>query len=185
MSGPVRAFHTLISHTRTSRGRAQPGGKRRERWLRRRCKGLTKYFWEGELPTIDAENYKTLCKEIYESLLPLPVDVMIDGVIDWENASQLEEVYVVEPGETVTINKTENKIWTLVIMHNTASQDSDVMEVKVINYYGEDVMWKAVALSLPSLWMTGFVIHRLKRLKGAGLSMIDSTPSHLWIDEEE
>ena len=113
------------------------------------------------------------------------VDVMIDGVIDWENASQLEEVYVVEPGESVTINKTEYKIWTLIIMHNSASQDSDVMEVKLINYYGEDVMWKAVALSLPSLWMTGFVLHRLKRLKDAGRSIIDSTPSHLWHDEEE
>ncbi|CAI8174056.1 MAG: Uncharacterised protein [Methanobacteriota archaeon] len=70
-------------------------------------------------------------------------------------------------------------------MHNSASQDSDVMEVKLINYYGEDVMWKAVALSLPSLWMTGFVLHRLKRLKDAGRSIIDSTPSHLWPDEEE
>ena len=40
-----------------------------KRWLRRRCKGLTKYFWEGELPTIDANNYLALCKEIYESLL--------------------------------------------------------------------------------------------------------------------
>jgi len=40
-----------------------------KRWLRRRCKGLTKYFWEGEAPTIDAENYAALCKEIYTSLL--------------------------------------------------------------------------------------------------------------------
>ena len=32
-------------------------------------KGLTKYFWEGEAPAINAENCTALCQEIYTSLL--------------------------------------------------------------------------------------------------------------------
>ena len=40
-----------------------------KRWLRRRCKGLTKYFWEGEAPIINADTYAALCQEIYTSLL--------------------------------------------------------------------------------------------------------------------
>ena len=40
-----------------------------KRWLRRRFKGLTKYFWDGKLPTITADNYKELCLAIYQSLL--------------------------------------------------------------------------------------------------------------------
>ena len=41
-----------------------------KRWLRRKAfKGLTKYFWDGKLPTITEDNYKELCLAIYESLL--------------------------------------------------------------------------------------------------------------------
>ena len=65
----------------------------------------------------------------------------------------------------------------------TTDELDDVIEVRILNDYGEDQMWKAIALSLPSMWMTGFVIHRLKRRKSAGRSFIDSTPSHLWEEE--
>ena len=34
-----------------------------KRWLRRKFKGLTKYFWDGEAPTVTEENFKE-CSEI-------------------------------------------------------------------------------------------------------------------------
>ena len=39
------------------------------RWLRRKFKGLTKYFWDGEAPTATQENLKSICEAIYGSLL--------------------------------------------------------------------------------------------------------------------
>ena len=40
-----------------------------KRWLRRKFKGLTKYFWDGEAPTVTEENFKEICEAIYGSLL--------------------------------------------------------------------------------------------------------------------
>jgi len=71
----------------------------------------------------------------------------------------------------------------LVVMHNPSEGEDDVVQVRVINDYHEDVMLLAILLSLPSLWITGFVVHRLRRLNKQGRSLIDSTPSHLWESE--
>ena len=40
-----------------------------KRWLRRKFKGLTKYFWDGKFPTVTEENFADLCLAIYQSLL--------------------------------------------------------------------------------------------------------------------
>ena len=40
-----------------------------KRWLRRKCKGLTNWFWDGKPPAIDADNFKEVCTKIYTSLL--------------------------------------------------------------------------------------------------------------------
>ena len=32
-----------------------------KRWLRRKCKGLTKWFWDGTPPDITDENFKEIC----------------------------------------------------------------------------------------------------------------------------
>ena len=111
------------------------------------------------------------------------ISAMDQGVINWSELETNQTVIEVLPGETYDYKITETKLWHLVILHNSAEQTDDVIEVKIINDYGDDEMWKAIALSIPSMWMTGFVIHRLKRLKQAGRSLIDSTPSHLWEEE--
>jgi len=54
------------------------------------------------------------------------------------------------------------------------------MKVRVINDYGDDSLTSAILLSMPSMWMTGFVVYRLYRLKKEGRSLIDSTPSYVW-----
>ena len=108
---------------------------------------------------------------------------MDQGVIDWSKLESNQTIRSVAPGETVDVTVNDAKLWHLVILHNSAEDLDDVIEVRILNDYGKDQMWKAVALSLPSMWMTGFVIHRLKRLKQAGRSFIDSTPSHLGEEE--
>ena len=111
------------------------------------------------------------------------VYAMNKGVIDWAKLEENQTIYEVAPGQTTNVTVTDSKLWHLIILHNSANDIDDVIEVRIINDYGDDEMWKAVALSIPSMWMTGFVIHRLKRLKQAGRSFIDSTPSHLWEEE--
>ena len=111
------------------------------------------------------------------------VYAMDQGVIDWSKIEDNYTTYTVKPGETMEITTDDPKKWHLMILHNDAEDLDDVIEVRILNDYGKDEMWKAVALSLPSMWMTGFIVHRLVRLKQAGRSLIDSTPSHLWEEE--
>ena len=113
------------------------------------------------------------------------VKAMDQGVIDWSVLEDMENqtIYEVEPGETRDVVVDDPKLWHLIILHNEAEDLDDVIEVRILNDYDDDQMWKAIAISLPSLWMTGFVFHRLYRLKKAGRSMIDSTPSHMWEEE--
>ena len=108
--------------------------------------------------------------------------------IDWEELEKIQNeknktVYEVNPGESVNVPIDDPKLWHLIILHNSADELEDVIEVRILNEYPNDEMWKAVALSLPSMWMTGFVIHRIVRLKKAGRPLIDSTPSHMWEEE--
>jgi hypothetical protein len=44
-------------------------------------------------------------------------------------------------------------------------------------------MTEAAALSLPSLYITGFVFYRLYRLNQNGRSWFDALPSHKWEEE--
>ncbi|MBS73358.1 MAG: hypothetical protein CMA91_03790 [Euryarchaeota archaeon] len=111
------------------------------------------------------------------------VYAMDNGVINWEEIEKNQTIYSVAPQSTINVTIDDPKLWHLVILHNNAPELDDVIELRIINDYGDDEMWKAIALSIPSMWMTGFVIHRLKRLKQAGRSLIDSTPSHLWEEE--
>jgi hypothetical protein len=111
------------------------------------------------------------------------IDSMDDGKIDWKILEENQIIYSVLPGEEMKFSTNNTNIWYLVILHNDAEEVDEVIEVRIINDYGDDSMGKAIALSIPSMWMTGFVIHRLVRLKMAGRSLLDSTPSHLWEEE--
>jgi len=109
------------------------------------------------------------------------VPAMENGSIDWSIMTELGEHYTVAPQTTLSLEVTSPKLFHYVVLHYADDQDAEsVMEVRVINDYGEDKMAQAVLLSLPSLWMTGFVVYRLYRLKKDGRSWIDSTPSYVW-----
>ena len=119
--------------------------------------------------------------EVVVVMVESSVPAMETGSIDWEVMQSLGEHHTVAPQTTLSLNITSPKIYHFIVMHYEANEDQDsVMEVRIMNDYGDDRMWQAMLLSLPSLWMTGFVVYRLYRLKKEGRSFIDSTPSYVW-----
>jgi hypothetical protein len=125
--------------------------------------------------------------EVVVLIVEMSEPAMEDGSIDWEIMKTLGDYYTVEPQSTLMLEIDTPNNYHLIIMHNpgnsNGSSENEVIQVRIINDYHEDIMWKAVLLSLPSLWITGLVIHRLYRLKKYKRSLIDSTPSHLWEQE--
>jgi len=131
--------------------------------------------------------HDSITLEVVVIIVEMSEPAMENGSIDWEMMKTLGEYYTVEPQTTLILEIDAPKNYHLIIMHNpgnsNGSSENEVVQVRLINDYHEDIMWKAVLLSLPSLWITGFVIHRLYRLKKYKRSLIDSTPSHLWEQE--
>jgi len=121
----------------------------------------------------DTYPVEVVITELEDSLV-----AMGDGRIDW---SVIENRSVsVAPGETHAFTIDEHKYWHLAIIHLNDSAEG-VAEVHIkVEYSMGDPTTSAVLLSLPSMWMTGWVIHRLVRLKSDGRSWLDSTPSHAW-----
>jgi hypothetical protein len=122
------------------------------------------------------------------------VRYMDDGVIDWEEMSKNHTTTSIGPGEELEIITSDEKFWHLIILHNDAEDVDDVIEIRILNDYSptradnlndwvDDQITKSLIMSIPSMWITGFVVYRIARLKFAGKSIIDSTPSHLWEEE--
>ena len=131
--------------------------------------------------------HESITLEVVVIIVEMSEPAMQGGSIDWEIMKTLGEYHTVEPQSTLMLEIDTPNNYHLIIMHNPGNSDgsseNEVVQVRIINDYHEDIMWKAVLLSLPSLWITGFVIHRLYRLKKYKRSLIDSTPSHLWEQE--
>lgn len=105
------------------------------------------------------------------------------GYLNWSVASTLAPVQTIGPGQEVTVSFDQPKVYQIIIFHNPG--DSGVVDLKVINDYGDDnAMLKAALLSLPSLWMTAFVIYRVVRANSEGIHWLDASPSHTWKEEE-
>ena len=131
--------------------------------------------------------HESITLEVVVIIVEMSEPAMENGSIDWEIMKTLGDYYTVQPQSTLMLEIDSPNNYHLIIMHNpgnsNGSSENEVVQVRLINDYHEDIMWKAVLLSLPSLWITGFVIHRLYRLKKYKRSLIDSTPSHLWEQE--
>ena len=104
------------------------------------------------------------------------------GYVNWDAmvAAGSGTVITIEPGGRVDIIVDQPKVWWLLLMHVDEGASSEVVELRVVNHYDEIPMPKAVLLSFPSLWMTGFVLHRIVRNRLQGLHWLDATPSHAW-----
>ena len=86
----------------------------------------------------------------------------------------------VAAGETHSFLIDDAELWHLAVVHLNDSA-AGVVEVHIsVEYSGKDLVKTSLIMSMPSLWMTGWVLHRLARLKGEGLRWIDSTTSHAW-----
>ena len=128
--------------------------------------------------------HESITIEVVVIIVEMSEPAMENGSIDWEIMKTLGDYYTVEAQSTLMLEIDTPNNYHLIIMHNpghtNGSTDNEVVQVRVINDYHDDIMWQAVLLSLPSLWITGFVVHRLYRLRKYKRSLIDSTPSHLW-----
>ena len=126
----------------------------------------------------------TLTMEVVVIMVDLAPPIMENGSIDWSIARSLGKVYTVEPESTLPLVIESPKVFHYIMMHNPSNSDSgDVIQVRILNDYHEDLMGQAIFLSLASLWMTGFVFNRIRRLKKYNRRFYDSTPSHLWEQE--
>lgn len=131
--------------------------------------------------TMEVTNLAEHDLEVVLLLVEATVPAMDDGFIDWEKMKELGDMVTIPAESTRVFSVSQPMVYHVLVMHNPDSED--IQEVRIINDYGKDVMWRAIVMSIASLWMTGFVVHRLIRLKMAGRSLIDSTPSHLWEEE--
>lgn len=126
------------------------------------------------------------------------VQYMEDGQINWSSLSESDNlmseytdanwsqtrgrVYTLQPQQTGKLLITQPDTWHLVIFHYADGSKEPVMEVKVVNDYHQpdSYLTRAYLLSIPSLWITAWVLHRLWRMKQNGVHWLTSTPSHAW-----
>jgi len=109
--------------------------------------------------------------------------MMDDGGIIW---SEIQGRSVsISPGETHSFLVDQHKYWHLAVVHLNDSAEGVVEAHITVDYTVEDRVTRSLIMSMPSLWMTGWVLHRLGRLKWDGRSWIDSTPSHAWTPNGE
>ena len=115
-----------------------------------------------------------------------------DYGVDWPKMQGLAEYHCTQqvactatllPNERIDLKMNSPKVYTFIFFHHPG--DEGVLEVQVESDYenSENSMTKAVALSLPSLYITGFVVYRLYRLNNDGRAWYDPRPSHTWEEE--
>jgi len=125
--------------------------------------------------------FEVLIIELKNATLAMDKD---DGGIVWSQIS--DQAISVAPGETHRFEAIDAlEFWHLAVVHLNDSADGVVSVQITVEYTGEDLVAKSLWMSLPSLWMTGWVIHRLVRLNMDGRNWIDSTPSHAWKNTDE
>ena len=123
--------------------------------------------------------------EVVLIVVELSDHTMESGQIDWSAVEEMEDVQTLQPGESTEFEVTFPKTYYYIMFHADVQTNSkDVIDVHVYNNYHTDSMASAVLLSIPSVWMTAFVVFRMYRLKQDGRSWIDSTPSHTWTSSE-
>ena len=116
-----------------------------------------------------------------------------DFSVDWEKMKALAESHCTQqpvactatllPNESIDLRLQSPYVYTFIFLHH--SGDEGVLEVQIESKYDNsgNSMTKAVALSLPSLYITGFVVYRLYRLNNNGRQWFDARPSHTWEEE--
>ena len=139
-------------------------------------------FKHGESVVVEVSNLEDSGQlHVVAVQLQTSLVAMDKGSVDWEKlVEKAGGEVIIAAGETHSIELNQSFVWHLVFVHNPSDSGIEVMQVRMINDYGDDSLMSAFLLSLPSLWITAFVIHRLIRLKKSDQSLISSLPSHKW-----
>ncbi|MEE2812655.1 MAG: phosphatase PAP2 family protein [Candidatus Thermoplasmatota archaeon] len=141
---------------------------------------------EGETAEIfltnmdDSQSIEIVVIDLMES-----IQAMGQSEIRWDKLISIQESIVLLPGETHQEIVTHGEEYTLAIVHHPGHQDDEIKVHIYVEYSQGAPVNLALILSLPSLWMTGFVIHRLGRLKAKGMPLTTSLPSHVWNQNDE
>jgi hypothetical protein len=113
------------------------------------------------------------------------IPAMGQSEIKWDKLITIQESIVLPPGETYQVIVNHGEEYTLAIVHHPGHHDDEIQVHISVEYSQGTPVNLALILSLPSLWMTGFVIHRLGRLKAKGMPLTTSIPSHAWDQNDE
>ena len=135
-----------------------------------------------EINNLDSDN------SVYAIILPISktdrdMQSMKNWMIDWDFVNETEDYILIEADSSIKLNVTLADFWHLIIMHNP-EKSGDALEISIISDYHENKLWIALLMSIPSLWMTGFVVYRIIRLKQSKSVLYNSLPSHTWNNEK-
>ena len=93
---------------------------------------------------------------------------MNSGVINWFAISKSNVFDVIEPDTKVNLQLEKSDEYRVVIFHNPDSPQT--IDVGANFDYGADKLWLAYFMSIPSMWMTGFVFSQVLQRRKEGLS---------------
>ena len=93
---------------------------------------------------------------------------MNSGVINWFAISESNVFDVIEPDTKVNLQLEKSEEYRVVIFHNPDSPQT--IDVGAKFDYGVDKLWLAYFMSIPSMWMTGFVFSQVLQRRKEGLS---------------
>ena len=118
---------------------------------------------------------------VYGMLVPLwdSIEGMDEGEIDWELLAQSNEVVEIRPGLEARFNTSTPEVFQMLIIHNPDSNGGTV-DVRITPDYGVEPLANALLMSCGSFAITAYVLLRVFRLRRAGRSWDDATPSSQW-----
>jgi len=93
---------------------------------------------------------------------------MNSGVINWFAISESNVFNIIEPDTKVNLQLEKSDEYRVVIFHNPDSPQT--IDVGAKFDYGGDKLWLAYFMSIPSMWMTGFVFSQFLQRRKEGLS---------------
>ena len=93
---------------------------------------------------------------------------MNSGVINWFAISESNVFDVIEPDTKVNLQLEKSDEYRVVIFHNP--DNPQTIDVGAKFDYGANKLWLAYFMSIPSMWMTGFVFSQVLQRRKEGLS---------------
>ena len=121
------------------------------------------------LVNIQLSNYDSNYQVSYVIMSAIESEAyMNNGVINWSAISESHVFDMIEPNTTVSLQLEKIDEYHVVIFHNPESPQT--IDVGAKFDYGADKLWLAFLMSIPSMWMTGFVFSQFLQRRKEGQS---------------